>query len=72
MPLTATWMDLENIRLSEGNQTKTKVLDDITHMWNLKNNAKNLYTNKNRLSYTENKLTDTKKRKGGDKLGVWD
>ena len=72
MPLTATWMDLENIRLSEGNQTKTKVLDDIIHMWNLKNNAKNLYTNKNRLSYTENKLMDTKKRKGGDKLGVWD
>ena len=44
MPFTATWMDLENIRLREVNQTKTKVLGDISHMWNLKNNTKDLYT----------------------------
>ena len=58
-------MDLENIRLSEGNQTKTKVLDDITHMWNLKNNAKNLYTNKTDSHTQKTNLRIPKKEREG-------
>ena len=38
IPFAATWMDLENIKLSEISQRKTKIYD-ITYMWNLKNNT---------------------------------
>ena len=31
------WVDPENIMLSEINQSKRKIPDDFTHMWNLMN-----------------------------------
>ena len=39
----ATWMDLENIILSEVSQTE-KDKYDITYMWNLSNITTNVYT----------------------------
>ena len=40
MPFAATWMDLENIMLSEVSQTaKRHILYDITYMRNLKKNT---------------------------------
>ena len=38
LPFATTWMDLENIILSEVRQ----ILYDITYMWNLKNHANEL------------------------------
>ena len=37
LPFAATWMNLENIILSEVSQRQ--ILYDITYMWNLKNNT---------------------------------
>ena len=36
LPFAATWMDLEDIMLSEISETK-QILYDITYMWNRKN-----------------------------------
>ena len=38
----ATWMDLENILLSEVSQQR-QILYDIAYKWNIKNNTMNLY-----------------------------
>ena len=37
LPLETTWMDLEDIMLSEIGQTEKDILYYITYMWNLKN-----------------------------------
>ena len=39
LPFAATWIQLENIMLSEVSQTEKELLYDITYMWNLKNNT---------------------------------
>ena len=44
-PFAVTWMDLEDIMVSEINQRQT--LYDITYMWNLKNKT-NEQTEQNR------------------------
>ena len=42
LPFAATWMNLQNITLSEISQRQ--ILYDITYMWNLKNNTnKSIY-----------------------------
>ena len=54
-PFAATWMDLENIMLSE-----------ITYIWNLKNNANERIFKTETDIYIENKLVVTKgERQGG-------
>ena len=37
MPFATVWMDLENIILSEINQSEKDKYHDFTHMWNLMN-----------------------------------
>ena len=37
LPLAATWMDLENIMLSEISQIEKDKYHMISHMWNQKN-----------------------------------
>ena len=60
LPFTATWIDLENIILSEVRQ----ILYDITYMWNLKNNTnESIYQTK--LTAMENKLMVTKGEREG-------
>ena len=59
-------MDLENIRLREVNQTKTKVLGDISHMWNLKNNTKDLYTQQKQTLIHREQTYRYQKKKGGE------
>ena len=44
MPTAATWMDLENVILSEVSQTEREILYDIPYMWNLKRNDTNELT----------------------------
>ena len=44
MPFIATWMDLENVILSEVSQTEREILYDIPYMWNLKRNDTNELT----------------------------
>ena len=39
MSFAATWMDLENIILSEVSPTEKDKYCIISHMWNLKNNT---------------------------------
>jgi len=50
LPFATTWMDLENIMLSEIRQRQIPY--DITYMWNLKKNKEN----KNEHINTENRL----------------
>ena len=73
MPFAATWMDLENIILSEVVRER-QILYDITYMWNLKNNTNEYIQIRNRLTDIENKLTVTKGEKEVErnKLGIWD
>ena len=42
MSSAATWMDLENIILSEVSQMERQILYDTTYLWNLKNNTNEL------------------------------
>ena len=80
LPFAATWMDLENIILSEVSQTekdkyymipliKTNIICGIKkwYKWSY-------LQNRNRLADIENKLMVTKGERevGRDKLGVWD
>ena len=41
LPFAATWMDRENIILSEVRQSQ--ISDNITYIWNLKNNTSKIY-----------------------------
>ena len=43
LPFAATWMDLENIMLSENIQTNTKIY--IIYIWNLKNQTSEYHKN---------------------------
>ena len=38
MPFAATWMDLNNVILSEVSQTEGEISYDILFMWNVKRN----------------------------------
>ena len=68
-PFAATWMDLENIILSEVRQISYA----ITYMWNVKNNTNESIYKTETDSDKQNKLLITKGRGGGvDKLGVSD
>ena len=37
LPFAMTWMELENIMLSEISRERQCQTDDLTHMWNLRN-----------------------------------
>jgi len=54
LPFAITWIELENIRLSEVSQ---RIPYDFTHMWNLRNKTneqrKKRDKPKNRLKYRE-------------------
>ena len=74
MPFTATWMDLEIIRLSEVSQTKIKI---IFHLYteSKKNDTNDLIYKTNWLIDPESKLWElmvTGEAGGRIKLGVWD
>ena len=73
MLLTATWVDLEIIILSEVNQTR-QISHDITYMWNLKKMVQmNLFA-KEKQSHRCRKQTYGYQggKRGRDKLGDWD
>ena len=42
LPFATTWMDLEDIMLSEISQTEKQILYDITYMWTLKSKVNQL------------------------------
>ena len=66
MPFVATWMDLENIMLSEISQTeKDKYHYVITYMWNLK-------TNTNESIYKTETDSQTQKTNSGYQRGRWE
>ena len=74
MPFTATWMDLEIIRLSEVSQTKINI---IFHLYteSKKNDTNDLIYKTNWLIDPESKLWElmvTGEAGGRIKLGVWD
>ena len=46
MPLEATWMVLEIVRLHEVSQTEKEISYDSPYMWNLKKKKKNELTYK--------------------------
>ena len=49
MPSAATWMDVKMIILSEISQIKKTISNEITYMWNLKNDINELIYKTNRL-----------------------
>ena len=61
LPFAATWMNLQNIILSEISQRQ--ILYDITYMWNLKNNM-------NEFIYKTKRFTDIE-NKHGYRRGRW-
>ena len=63
LSFVATWMDLENIILSEASQRKILVYD-ITYMWNLKNNTNESVYKTDIDSDIENKLKGKGRREG--------
>ena len=65
LPFPATWINLENIILSEVSQTERQILYDITYMWNLKINTNETICKTETDSQTENKLIVTKGESGG-------
>ena len=72
VPVTAAWMNVEIIILSEVSQTeKDRYIHDIACMWNLKKMIQmNLYI-KHRPTDTEKKFMVTKGESGGgNELGV--
>ena len=72
LPFTATWMDLENIILSEVRERQ--ILYNIIYMWNLKNNTnESIYRTETDSTDIANKLMVTIGEREGvrEKLGVW-
>ena len=67
LPFATTWMDLENIVLSEQVRER-QILYDNSHMWNLKNNKNEFIYKKSRLTDIGNKLMVIK----GEREGWWD
>ena len=76
MPFVASWVDLQNMILSEISHTQKDKYHDITHMWNLISKKKDT----NELAYkTEADLKVSKmnlwlpkgKCVSGDKSGTW-
>ena len=61
MPFTTTWMDPEGIMLSEISQRKTNIICFQSHVKSKKEN-KQAKQNKNKLTDTENRLVDTRKK----------
>ena len=49
MPSAATWTDVKMIILSEISQIKKTISNEITYMWNLKNDINELIYKTNRL-----------------------
>ena len=60
LPFSATWMDLENIMLSEISVTEKNKYCLTSHIWNLKYNTNESIYKTNRLTDIENKLTIAK------------
>ena len=71
MTFAATWMELQNIILSEVSQRQTNIIWYYSYMESKKVIQMNLCTKQNKLRDTENKLMVTKGERG-EKLGVWD
>ena len=63
MSFGVTWVDLEIIVLSELSHTK-KGKYHITYMWNLKNDANELFSKAEMDALTENELMVTKRERG--------
>ena len=65
MPLAATWVDLEIMILSEISQRQ--ILYDVTYMWNLKNDTKELIDRREADSLTDfkNKFMVTRRERLG-------
>ena len=71
MPLSATWMDLEKIIVSEVRQRKINIVVYI-YMQNLKTVIQITLFIKEAATDLENKLTVTTGERVGGKLGGWD
>ena len=71
MPLSATWMDLEKIIVSEVRQRKINIVVYI-YMQNLKTVIQIKLFIKEAATDLENKLTVTTGERVGGKLGGWD
>ena len=70
MPFAATWMDAENVILSEVSQLKTNIIYCL--YMHLKNWVQINLQNRNRVTYAENKLVVTREERWRrDELGDW-
>ena len=72
MPLATIRLNLDNIILSEVSQGNKIIIHYHLCVESKKITQINLYTERNRLTGIENKLTVTKGEREGVKLGVWD
>ena len=73
MPLTAIWMELEFVMLSEVSQTKRNIMQYHLYVESKKNDTNALILNTNRFTNLENELKDTRENVvwGRDSSGVW-
>ena len=62
MPFAATWMDLDIITVSEGNQRQVSY--DITYMWNLKYDTNGLIYKQKQTHRFRKQTKDYQRRKG--------
>ena len=56
MPLEATWMVLEIVRLHEVSQTEKEISYDSPYMWNLKKKKMNLLTKQKETRRLRNQI----------------
>ena len=80
LPFATTWLDPEDIMLSEISQSERQIPYDFTHVWNLRKKPKKKTDKtrqnktKNSLLITENKLMVTRRGmcRGMGKIGEGD
>ena len=73
MPLAATWMDLEIIKLNEVSQKEERYIpSDITYMWNLKYDTNDLIYETETGSQTYIRDLRLMGRWQRGRFGVWD
>ena len=68
-PFVTTWMDLEDIMLSEMSDGERQILYDFTHMWNLRNKANK--QRKKRERQTKKQIHNYGEQIDGNQEGRW-
>ena len=74
LPFAVTWMDSENVILSEASSDKERQIYDITYMRNLKinTNESTYKTETDSQTQKRNRATKGEREGGRNRIGEWD